>query len=746
MRRFFHTTFFAVCPWLAALAAGLAAPVRAHEADVEQLLAGVRQIPVIGAPGAVIPFGPEAFPLVVGSDGSRMAIPVVAAARLGQGRIVAFGHGGYLEPAGGDLAALVANAIRWAAGERGARSGGPRVVVYRGEKLLARLTADGFSARGADRQSWESVLGECDVLCIDTSFDDNAQLAAATGKFVAAGGGLVTAGTGWGWAQLNPGKSLADDYLGNRVLAPSGLVVSDAMPEGTADRYGVSNRPPALAGAAAALEALSAAAPPLSTDDRQQASQILVLAVRALPPGDELLVPRLRALVVPHARVPMPHQPVKIDDPLARLAVAVADIELLRTPPEKIVAHPAAVGFPFSVPAKSPSQLQRRTIDTATPDWHSLGLYAPAGTVIRVSVPASAAGKKLAVQIGCHTDRLWHLAEWRRWPNLVRRATIDATETRIASPFGGLVYLDVPNNCPLGRIDVTVQGAIEAPLFVLGKTSLADWRSRIRRLPGPWAELASPGIIVTVPSEAIRALDDPQSLMNFWNRAVELEDTLAAWKPGDRKRPERFVADEQISAGYMHSGYPIMCGNDVYDDNVSIDLLRGVPDRPGGWGQWHELGHNHQVSDWTPTGGGEVTVNLFSMYVINQMYGVPLAGTRPDALSPDVRQAKLRGYLASNRTCANWDPFEGLLLYFQLIDAFGWQKLNQVLGEYRDLPQTERPQTDVERWDQWMVRYSKATGKNLGPFFVRWKVPVSAAALETIEPLPEWQHSDFAAP
>jgi hypothetical protein len=231
--------------------------------------------------------------------------------------------------------------------------------------------------------------------------------------------------------------------------------------------------------------------------------------------------------------------------------------------------------------------------------------------------------------------------------------------------------------------------------------------------------------------------------MKFWNDSVALEDTLAMYPPGARRRPERFVADQQISAGYMHSGYPIMCGNDMYEYNVDKAKLLGTAAEPGGWGQWHELGHNHQSGDWTPEGATEVTCNLFTMYVMNQLHGVPLEKTRPGVLPRERRLRALSKYLASDRNTISWDAFEGLLMYFQLIDAFGWEPLRQVFGEYRTLSRAEHPRTDVAKWDQWMVRYARAVNRNLGPFFVNWKAPVTAAARASIEGLPEWMHADF---
>ena len=35
----------------------------------------------------------------------------------------------------------------------------------------------------------------------------------------------------------------------------------------------------------------------------------------------------------------------------------------------------------------------------------------------------------------------------------------------------------------------------------------------------------------------------------------------------------------------------------------------------------------------------------------------------------------------------------------------------------------ERPKSDDEKRDQWLVRFSRQVGRNLGPFFEAWGVP-----------------------
>ena len=66
------------------------------EQAVGQILEGVKTIDAPGVPGPLAAFG-GAVPLVAGEAGKHVRVPVVAAARWEAGRVVAFGHNGYLD-------------------------------------------------------------------------------------------------------------------------------------------------------------------------------------------------------------------------------------------------------------------------------------------------------------------------------------------------------------------------------------------------------------------------------------------------------------------------------------------------------------------------------------------------------------------------------------------------------------------------------------------------------------------------
>jgi hypothetical protein len=114
-------------------------------------------------------------------------------------------------------------------------------------------------------------------------------------------------------------------------------------------------------------------------------------------------------------------------------------------------------------------------------------------------------------------------------------------------------------------------------------------------------------------------------------------------------------------------------------------------------------------------------------------------------LKPVAVDQRLRGYLSGTDKFTRWksDPFLALIMYSQLRTGFGWETYKKVFAEYRALPKEQRPKTDEEKHDQWLVRFSKAAGKNLGPFFEAWGLPTSTAARESIKNLPPWMPADW---
>ncbi len=726
---------------LAILAIGLGnTPAEGMECR-EALVQEVARIGVPGIPGPVCVVGAGAFPVIVGRSGDQDAA-LVAAGAAGNGRLVAFGHDGYLQQemlAAHDTGRLIRNAVRWSGRDRA-----PSTVVIGARDLADHLESRGFPVTRLQIAEAPDAPLDGAVVCLNAVQLRSARLLERLRAHLDQGGGVLVFATGWGWQQLNPGQALDRDFLGNALVAEAGLAFSGAMSQrGQPAGLPVDRQPEPWLHAARALEALheaSAGERVLSGEERQQIAATVTMAAEAVWHEEASFRPQLETLLDASTTsiVPSPDRPIRQHDALERLIVALQSTRLRQTPAGEVQAHPAAETFPGAVPHDAPRETRTLEIDTRIPRWHSTGLYAAPGDHLTVRVDESAAGRGLGIRIGVHTDSIRRRPDWWRFPEITRQFSLDQPEITIASAFGGLILVDVPRDRNLGTIPVVIEGAVAAPWYVHGTTDPDAWRETLRHLPAPWAEIGSDKVIISVPSRYVRQLDDPAELMDFWDSVLDACADLAA-RSRQRSRPERYVSDMQISAGYMHAGYPIMTFLDAAPRFVDVELLR----RQGDWGMFHEMGHNHQSRDWTFTGTGEVTVNLFTLYVLERCSpGAPLHR----AIRPQAKAQRIRRHILENQSDFEaWkrDPFTGLIMYIQLQQAFGWEAYQRVFAEYRDLPARQRPRTDAEKRDQWLVRMSRTVERNLGPFFETWGVPTSAAARQSIEDLPVWMPEGF---
>lgn len=720
--------------WFALVACALcctasAAAQSTHDADLDALLEGVTTIGKPGVPGPLAVTSLDAFVVMTGHGQGDIALPLVVGARHAKGRVIAFGHTGYFSEdilTQGDTERLLINSAHWLAGSRG------RVRCWRQPELAARLRAAGLRAENTDARDWMGSLDSFDAVFVKPSALDSAEVARLS-DWVAKGGGVGLADLGWGWQQLNPDAVLADQHPGNRFGAPIGFVWAD----GTLARVDPVAKDRVLLEAASAAAALRQLRERDRTEESapftDQLGGVLSSAVSAVPANDKRLLAPLeewlgdRELANPTARDPLGPEEVA-----ERLAIVIRHRRNAALPPSEVRAAPTAAIFPGSVPDSAKRRRGARVnIAGVRGERVSTGLYAAPGEVITVKVDAATVALDLRLRIGAHSDRLWNRPLWERHPEISSAHRIDRAEVFVASPHGGALYFELsePVSDP---IEVRVDGAVLAPRFRLGRTTADEWRAA-RRAPAPWAELEAQHVILSVPSSEVRGLDDPTQLLELWDRVmatyVELDGRPLA------TRPERFVPDVDISAGYMHSGYPVMTHLDAAPWFVDPARVLGKPD-PQVWGLWHELGHNRQSPDWTFDGTGEVTCNIYTLFVLDRISGVkPIEHPRIAPL-----HQKLEAYRANGSDFEQWkkDPFLALYMYVQLQDEFGWDAYQAVFRKYLELDADARPKSDAEKRDLWLVMFSRTVERDLSSFFEEWGVPTSQLARDSLADLEAW--------
>jgi len=720
---------------LAILTTALTARGRESWQSVERskLLAGVDRLPKVGTPGPIALWGSYAFPVVAGLGTGKAEMALCAAAGFGKGKAMLFGQNGYLTGEG-SAGTLLLNAVRWASGKEKPRIG------LKNLPLEPFFGSHGLRTKTIDGPLLAKNLNDFDVVIANVQGITDEAEGQAVQKFIKGGGGFIAGMTGWAFDQTSGGKTLNIAHGLNNALMPVGIAFTDGSDFAASVRDFTArvDLPPLMnaAEAIAAMQKQRQGGPALSENDVNQCASAIQMAMAAQTPGrTSLQAAVMNALGSGDAVVPTAQQPLKQSTHAAeRIRLGMETRVLKLAAGDAVNAHPAAATFPGLAPADAPRVTKQISIDPSLPGWHSTGLWVNAGDALHVKVPAAIAGQGYAIRIGCHTDTLYHLESWQRAPEITRSVAIDAEVTTTASAFGGLVYIDVPSRATAGSpFTVAIAAAVEAPLFVLGQTTDAEWNSKIKKHPAPWAEFACDKLILSCPTENARRVNNPTLLMQFWKKVVEAQDDIAN-QTAERKRPERIVADVQISAGYMHSGYPIMIPTSASDEMVTFSRLK-FP----GWGFYHEIGHNHQRKTFTFDGAGEVTNNVIGMYCYHEVLKKDwLIGH--SAITEEERRGNIQEIKQASDKWQTWksDPFLALTTYIQLVQAFSWESWRAYLHSFADAEFGPTPDNDDQARDQFLVRYSKITKKDLGPFFDFWGIPVSSSAKAEVSKLEAW--------
>ncbi|RXM94065.1 TRPM8 channel-associated factor-like [Acipenser ruthenus] len=487
--------------------------------DLEFLLKGVTQFELNGSgtPSSVLVHGPMAFPIAL--DEHNQAF--IAGARYGRGRVIVITHEGLMSHA--PLKPFLFNAMRWLDGGRRGQIGF-HPQIQSGPALYSQ---DGFTCELTDFKEGLSVY------CC-TSY--SSQHASEIHEFVAEGGGLLIGG--------------------NQILNRFGLGILSSTLEGRTYKA-----PESIEHAMKAYHfrtMLSKFAEHVLEEKElaehessylkklgQDCSSFLRMKAEHSPSYDsirQLLTQLLKTSGVPQVCDECPVKDFK-DNVLLNLGM-----ELYNVTPDPDAILPYIIKDMPNLPTVSGVQVRVDATNEADELWRSTGLFLPPGKPTHIYVPSKLVGCNFRVQIGCQCDNLNNADVLKRAPVVTQRFGIDQEKIKVSNLWGGLIYIIVPKGAKLGPVDITVEEAVMAPYYKGGETSTSDWLQTVRHYPAPWAELEFDNIIISIPSEEVRSLDNPDTLATLWDKIMKGIAELAGI-PHRFPRKERYVADVQISHG-----------------------------------------------------------------------------------------------------------------------------------------------------------------------------------------------------
>lgn len=685
-----------------------------------------------GNPASLVVFDGAVSVATLG-DGTVLAARAIA----GEGRVVAIGHGGFLNDDRGDTAAFLDEQIAWLCeGDATTAWGVP-------EPMRERLAASGLDLEpvedgiaALDLGGVELVVGSPQAFARAGRLDD-------LGAWLTSGGALLSVETAWGQIQLGHATS-TDDLAANTLLGEHGILyTARALSPGRDGMYTLDPSANTPANSTHALRVLAG-----ETGGNLELAARVVRQALAIVPMESALIDSADTLAIGHADelraayASMAAAPLKLAE--HPLACALLDLEARRASLGDVRAHPSAAAFPGAVPDDAPRVTRRVELD-AIGGWRSTGLYAAPGEAITVRVLEGDA-QGLHTQIGCWLDPQ-DFDDRHRFPVAVYRAPFEDNASTLASPIGGPVYVDLGDRAE--PVTVEVAGAIEMPRFRLGVNGPNEWRLRLRDRPAPWAELESDNLVLTLPAEAIRDITRPDLVMQHWDRVHEAMQALEPRSPRHwPSRQYRYVAEKKLSWGYMYcpSDAPIVIP--LGEAGAMVDVANFDADGPNElWGHYHEMGHAHQNPLWTFAGTGEVTVNIFTVLALHTINGYPL-GSEAMRSDPDRALSAMHAHIERGAPFHRWksDPFLALQTYALLWHAFGFDALDRAFRSYETLPDSERPQDDQAKRDRFVIQMSEAVGHNLEPYFRAWGVPLTDWPAQELAGLPEWMPDGYEAP
>lgn len=751
--------------------------------DLDVLSRDLAGIPLDGNSynGGVAPFGEHAF--AVAADPRSTSI--MAAARYGQGRSAAIGGEAYFkltEPDSSENAIIARNILNWITEDlplsyEEARAGQGRIAVITKTSDFAARPDLPIDITHVDRWTATDENGKTllnpdafPVAFIDYTYVEEEEVQPLL-DYIQEGGRLVFAAKGWVFEQypsVSKGTdqataSLASDYPLQRLLNTAGLSLMNNQAttwDGSAPFLNLSQAAHYdanhIMAEAQAIEAGTvtigeAAIGFPDSDDKAKMNIItstLASTLGSLSPASPVYA-QVQEDAAKLGGITLPVEPAA--KPYSASLLPALMERLLRDPSG--AKSPFADAFPGKAEAGAPEVANKRIwvdLDYSTysylrqfyvpQNWISTGVYAEAGKPITIDVPEGTTN--LDVQIGAHIDNLSSLSlnNWKRAPVITKRETLSRGRNTITSPYGGLVYLIPTQPNPGTAVTVNLNGGVQAPHYIKGTTKLKDWQDSIRHYGSPWAELQTDRVILTLPSEYVRNLDHPDDVLKLWDEMLTEYDKLVGTAPNQSlphrsiSLPYRYVGDIQISAGFMHAGYPIMFFNDPSAiDAVTVDGIKTLD----GWGWWHETGHEYQQNAWTWGKVTEVTVNIFSLY-IQDHFGNPSRLLQKRSDGTTIYDTAFK-YIETTNADKNFnddnqaDVWTRLVMFRQLQLAYGWDLYTKLNHDVREMPADLLPKTDQERIDLFVTKASQLSGNNLLEFFDKWGLKYSASAKSNVE-------------
>jgi hypothetical protein len=406
--------------------------------------------------------------------------------------------------------------------------------------------------------------------------------------------------------------------------------------------------------------------------------------------------------------------------------------------------------------------------------YRMTGYYAAPGEIVSVSIDANIIDAKLKVVIGTSEFNI-EGEQINRFARVTKGFELNSTATKITNPFGGPIYIKVPENTNLGAIAIGFSNVVKMPHLSIktgAETSLAEYQTELAKDHVKWVDWESDNFMTTITRPMANyvndQLTDPTNILSKWSETFQVFQDISG-RPSERIRAEyiRFDRMNPAPGTWAAASYPMFLeGNDpialgdansqTHVINVGFQASDIYAQGEKGYGGshfiiLHEMGHLHNL----PTLIGEVesNVNFPAAAVYNLVFDETIDRSFEYSIQQNYNreEAMMDWFISPNFRIGNemhidrqFDlgapDFSGNEMmyqsrghgkYIEIAALFGWDAVRKINQYYYNLGISY----GIER-DDFILNASKQLNINLAPLLHIWGFIPSEETLTELVALP----------
>ena len=227
-----------------------------------------------------------------------------------------------------------------------------------------------------------------------------------------------------------------------------------------------------------------------------------------------------------------------------------------------------------------------------------LGYYVPAGELVDIEIDNAYTNLGLSILVGAHTKGMEYEIKpaINRFRSISCEFALDELSIQVSNPFGGGLYVKVPQHTSVDSIDINVSGAVKSAYFStrLGhETDVNTWLSEVANSGVPWVDFESDKFMFTVPLEIAQDVEDPVALLGRWDEIMD-QYRIMNGRPLNRMRAEYLLLDRMLPSSAFGAGYPLVTEipSPAQPDWNPTKALTVKPNDT----LFHEFGHNCAIT------------------------------------------------------------------------------------------------------------------------------------------------------